>query len=176
MSRGVEKDEVTRFLEAWFALRQFIQATNFNRFQKAGLSATQFMTLNLLPHNGDGITAGELARRMNLKPATVAKTLDSLEARDMIARLRSAADGRLVLVKITKAGIQFQNAAAGQFRNQLTALFEAMLPEERHGLLVGLQSLVRAASRGSTPVPSTLTREPDAAAPAKRSSRRSRQQ
>ena len=81
-----EEQEVERFLAAWFAVRQWIQAANFNHFQKAGLSATQFMTLNLLPENGDKLSIGDLARRMNLKAATVAKTVDSLEARKMLAR------------------------------------------------------------------------------------------
>jgi len=45
----MENGEVARFLDAWFAARQHIQASNFNRFQGTGLSATQFMTLNLLP-------------------------------------------------------------------------------------------------------------------------------
>ncbi len=81
MKKKVSKAQVKRFLDSWLAVRQVIQAANFNRFQGAGLSATQFMTLNLLPSHGDGIAMGELARRLNLKPATVAKTVDSLEAR-----------------------------------------------------------------------------------------------
>jgi hypothetical protein len=41
------EQEATRFIAAWMRLRQVIQAANFNRFQQAGLSATQFMTLNV---------------------------------------------------------------------------------------------------------------------------------
>ncbi len=39
----------------------------------------QFMALNLLPRKGESISIGDLARQMNLRPATVAKTVDSLE-------------------------------------------------------------------------------------------------
>ena len=46
------EDETTRFLEAWMQVRQMVQAANFNRFQRAGLSATQFMTLNVIPKDG----------------------------------------------------------------------------------------------------------------------------
>ena len=123
MRRKVLKGEVTRFLEAWFGVRQFIQAANFNRFQGAGLSATQFMTLNLLPAEGDGIAMGELARRMNLKPATVAKTVDSLEARSLVTRMRDEADRRMILVKATANGADLQNAADSHFRAQIEALF-----------------------------------------------------
>jgi len=183
MKRKVLKTEVTRFLEAWFAVRQLIQAANFNRFQGAGLSATQFMTLNLLPPNQGGIPMGELARRMNLQPATVAKTVDSLEARHMVARLRNAPDKRIILVKLTEAGTQLQNAANGQFQQQIEALFQTMLPEERSGLLHGLESLIRASNSSAAAAPhhrepaaaAQLTPPPDAAPPAKHSKPRSRQ-
>jgi len=145
MRKRVSKAEVDRFLVAWFAVRQFIQAANFNRFQGAGLSATQFMTLNVLPSDADGLAIGDLAQRMNLKPATVAKTVDSLEARGLVARTRNAADRRSIDVRVTEAGVKLQNAAHGQFQAQIEKLFEAMKPEERQGLIVGLESLSLAA-------------------------------
>ncbi len=163
------KSDVTRFLDAWFSVRQMIQATNFNRFQGAGLSATQFMTLNLLPPDGEGMAMGELARRMNLKPATVAKTVDSLESRDMIARVRSDSDRRLVLVRITKTGADLQNSANGQFKQHIGKLFKAMLPEERRALIAGLEGLVRAATLGAD-------RDPSASAPEAHNGRRSLRQ
>jgi DNA-binding MarR family transcriptional regulator len=133
--------EVERFLTAWFGVRQVIQAANFNHFQKAGLSATQFMTLNILPPNGS-ISIGELARRMNLKAATVAKTVDSLEARKLLKRTKSPADGRVVLVGITRQGSELQNAAAGQFRSHVGGIFAAMPAKHRTALIQGLESLV----------------------------------
>lgn len=36
------ENETSRFLEAWVQVRQLVQAANFNRFHRAGLSATQF--------------------------------------------------------------------------------------------------------------------------------------
>ena len=173
MTRKVVEAEVTRFLDAWFVVRQYIQAANFNRFQGVGLSATQFMTLNLLPPEGEGVAIGDLARRMNLKPATVAKTVDSLEARHMVTRVRRAPDKRVVLVKATESGAELQNAANGNFRAQIEGLFRRMLPEERDGLILGLESVIRAAARERGSVGGTITREASGVARAKRSSRRS---
>jgi DNA-binding MarR family transcriptional regulator len=165
MDPNVAGEEVTRFLAAWFEVRQLIQAANFNRFQKAGLSATQFMILNILPDNGTGLNIGELARRMNLKPATVARTVDTLEDRQMLTRTKSAEDGRLVLVRITNQGRKLQNSAVGHVRGHIGDLFQAMPPQDREALVHGLESLVRA-SAGITP-------ENRAALPGKHSSRRS---
>lgn len=175
-ARG-SKAEVTRFLEAWFAVRQVIQAANFNRFQGAGLSATQFMTLNLLPAGTGGLAMGELARRLNLKPATVAKTVDSLEARKLVTRLRDAQDKRVVTVQVTDAGAELQNAANGHFRLQIQKIFSGMEPGERAGLIAGLESVVRAAGSEGEPPESGHsggpTRGGRAALPAKRSARQS---
>lgn len=173
MSGKADDHEIPRFLDAWFAVRQVIQAANFNHFQKAGLSATQFMILNLLPETGERITMGELARRLNLKPATVAKTVDSLESRKMLSRHRSEDDGRLVLLQITGKGKKLQNAAVGQFRAQIGTIFRAIPAADRKSLILGLESLVRAAE--GHPVQGAPPRIPnaDAARPAKRSSRQS---
>lgn len=88
MEKDGLEEAIVRFLDAWLGARQIIQAANFNRFQREGLSATQFMTLNLLPVNKQGLTLSELAKRMNLSLATLAKTVDSLQARGMLARTR----------------------------------------------------------------------------------------
>lgn len=149
MQAKIRQSELTRFLDAWFGVRQFIQASNFNRFQGAGLSATQFMTLNLVPEGGEGISMGELARRMNLKPATVAQTVDSLEARSLLERARADEDKRMVMVRLTAAGAELQNAASQQFRGRIGELLTAMLPDERAGLINGLEAFVRAAGSRS---------------------------
>ncbi len=138
--------EIERFLGAWFAIRQVIQAANFNRFHKAGLSATQFMILNILPEPPDGLTISALAAKANLAPATIVKTVDTLQERGMVARVQNDADRRSVLVKITARGSKLQNTAAGQFRDQIAGLFRSMPREDRAALVKGLESLVQAAN------------------------------
>jgi DNA-binding MarR family transcriptional regulator len=149
MAGTVEDEEVSRFLAAWFEVRQFIQAANFNHFQKAGLSATQFMILNLLPETGEALSIGELARRMNLKPATIAKTVDTLEERKMLARAKSGDDGRLVLLRITSEGKKLQNAAVGHFREQIGEIFRAIPNEDREALLKGLESFAQVSGKAN---------------------------
>ena len=144
MAKDVVSTETARFLEAWLGVRQLIQSANFNRFQRAGLSATQFMTLNLLPVSKTGLTLSELARRMNLSLATVVKTVDSLQARGMLTRTRSEADRRVVHIALTKEGRTLQNAASREFRDHMAELFCSMTAKQRAGLIEGLECLIRA--------------------------------
>jgi DNA-binding MarR family transcriptional regulator len=147
---GALKSIVSRFLAAWLGVRQLVQASNFNRFQKAGLSATQFMTLNSIPETASGMTLSELAHRLNLSPATVAKTIDSLEARGLLTRTRSSRDRRQVLLTLTEEGMNFQNAASAEFHSRMTALIEEMPPDRREGLVLGLEAMLEAANQSTS--------------------------
>ena len=163
------KKSVSRFLDAWLRARQLIQAANLNRFQKAGLSATQFMTLNLIPANKAGMTLSELARRMNLGTATVTKTLDSLEARGLLTRTRSETDRRRVILSLTDEGETLQNSASTEFHDHIANLFRKMDADQQKGLVSGLEGLLQA----SAEQPSTSITD-DAFRQEKRSSPRSR--
>ena len=144
--------EIARFLSAWLGARQLIQAANFNRFQREGLSATQFMTLNLLPVDGQGLTLSDLATRMNLGLSTLTRTVDSLEARGMLTRSRSKRDRRSVAITLTEEGKALQNAASKEFQTHMAALFRTMKSGKRAGLIEGLEALVQA---GSAEAPAT---------------------
>lgn len=169
MGKRVSKTHTERFLDAWFAARQLIQAANFNRFHQAGLSATQFMTLNTLPSAPNSIKIGDLARRLNLKPATIAQTINSLEERGLVTRQRGEADRRQVLLHITPSGTRLQNSAAGQFKKQMAAIFAAMEGSRRMELISGLEQFVAIGVAQQW----EATRRTDGELPAARSDRRS---
>ena len=163
------ESETARFLTAWMKVRQLVQAANFNRFHQAGLSATQFMTLNVIP--SAGMTLSELARRLNLSPATLNATVNSLEQRGLVNRTPHAEDGRKLIICATPAGQTMQNSASSDFHQFISGLFRRMSHTRREGLLSGLEQLVELSSHSPQDEPST--RHADDAAPAKRSSRRS---
>ena len=90
----VLEEETSRFLAAWMHVRQVVQSANFNQFHRAGLSATQFMTLNVVPE--EGLTLTQLARKLNLSPASLKVTVDSLADRGLVSRRKSVQDARKV--------------------------------------------------------------------------------
>ena len=135
------EEETTRFLGAWMQVRQIIQASNFNRFQRAGLSATQFMTLNVLPK--DGMTLSEIARKLNLSAATLNETVNSLADRGFAIRTPDPNDARKILISATKEGEDMQNSASKEFHAFMTSLFARMSKTRRDGLLSGLEEMVK---------------------------------
>jgi len=173
MSDGqVLEKETGRFLAAWMHVRQVVQAANFNRFHRAGLSATQFMTLNIIPD--EGMTLTQLARKLNLSPASLKITVDSLEERGLVSRHRSVQDARKVDILNTREGAQLKNTASSEFHRFMAELFTAMSPAERRGLLAGLERMVELSPlQNGDSSEERSTPHADAAPRAKRSSRRS---
>ena len=164
-------EETTRFIATWMQLRQVIQAANFNRFQQAGLSATQFMTLNVVPK--EGMTLSELARKLNLSAATLNQTVNSLEERDLVRRTRQTGDARKVNIRATGKGKAMQNSASSEFHAFMSGLFGRMSKTRREGLLAGLEQMVKLSVPNQEDEP---TRRAVDALRAKRSSGRSRRQ
>lgn len=137
-------DDADQFLALWFEVRQLIQTSNFNRFQREGLSATQFTLLNVLNSDSE-MTVSELARHLNLGSPTVVRSLDSLERRGLISRLRSVDDRRVVKVVLTQAGRAIQNSARGEFTGKIRQTFLNMSEKGRAALLSGYKEFVEKA-------------------------------
>ncbi len=166
------EDDTSRFITTWMQLRQIIQAANFNRFQQAGLSATQFMTLNAIPETG--LILSDLARRLNLSPATLNATVNSLEERGLVRRTRHTEDARKVNIKATTQGMALQNSTSSEFHAFMAGIFHQMSKTRRKGLLAGLEQMVKLSAENQKSL--ELTRRMDDAAPATHSARLSRKQ
>lgn len=67
------------------------------------LTLTQISALAIIWREGP-ITAGELAQREQVRPPSITRVVDGLEAARMVVRKDNPADGRQVLVEITSSG------------------------------------------------------------------------
>lgn len=67
--------------------------------ERLGLSATQEKVIDLVGREGP-LTAGTLAKRAGLKPATITGLLDALEAKGFVQRVPNPEDRRSVLVEV----------------------------------------------------------------------------
>lgn len=138
------EEQVEQFLTVWFAVRQLVQSLNFNRFHREGMSATQFMLMQLLDNTRtqEPRSIGWLANQMNLDPATVVRTVDSLEKRGLVQRRRDKADRRLVFIEFTEQGRTTQHTMHLTFKSRLIDIFAAMSAEKRTALLEGLSEFI----------------------------------
>jgi DNA-binding MarR family transcriptional regulator len=69
------------------------------------LTPTQYNMLRILRGAGEGLTCTEASGRMITSEPDITRLLDRLEARQLIVRERSTSDRRIVVTRITQAGL-----------------------------------------------------------------------
>ncbi len=113
----------------------------FLRFFEDGFQGT-CLILKILRNAGQ-LTAGEIAKRLDVSTARVAAALNSLEKKGCVERLKSATDGRMVVVRLTASG----RAALESREEQLLAIIGRILgkltEEELLSLLHIIEKLVK---------------------------------
>ncbi len=89
-----------------------------------GLTGTQYNVLRILRGAGSaGLSCGDVAGRMITRDPDLTRLLDRLEARALVTRERDGEDRRVVITRITRAGLSL-----------LAHLDEPVLSEHRRGL------------------------------------------
>lgn len=126
------------------ALRQILKATDRQAkllAQDTGLTTPHFITLQTIGNAPRPISAGELARELNLKQATTTAILNRLQARGLVTRQRDESDKRRVFVSVTEAGQTLLNATPSPIQNLLEARFARLENWERMQIVATLQRL-----------------------------------
>jgi DNA-binding MarR family transcriptional regulator len=75
-------------------------------FKNADLTSTQYNVLRILRGAGEnGLTCSEISERLVTKDSDITRLLDRLDNRNLIARERDTIDRRVIIAKITEAGL-----------------------------------------------------------------------
>ncbi len=77
--------------------------------RESGITYTQYLVLMVLWEN-DGITVGDLCRRLYLDCGTMTPLLKNMEKAGCLSRIRSREDERVVRVKLTEHGKDMRSA------------------------------------------------------------------
>lgn len=72
----------------------------------AEISPTQYNVLRILRGAPEGLPCGEIGSRMITRDPDITRLLDRLEKRALVSRCRNSRDRRLVLTRITDAGLK----------------------------------------------------------------------
>lgn len=93
----------------------------------------------------DSLTLNELARHMGVTAGTMSLTIDRLERKGYVVRLRDAADRRRVQVRLTSAGVRVKEASSVLDAPLVEDMLARLSAEERDAALRGLALLAGAA-------------------------------
>jgi DNA-binding MarR family transcriptional regulator len=93
----------------------------------------------------DPITLNGLARHMGVTSGTMSLTIDRLERKGYVVRLRDVADRRRVHVRLTSAGVRVRDASSVLDPPLVEAMVARLTDEERAAAIRGLGLLAAAA-------------------------------
>jgi DNA-binding MarR family transcriptional regulator len=89
---------------------EYLAARGAELFKSAGLTSTQYNVLRILRGAGpEGLSCGEVGDRMITKESDITRLLDRMESRGLISRERPSTNRRVVITRITDAGLQLVN-------------------------------------------------------------------
>jgi DNA-binding MarR family transcriptional regulator len=115
----------------------------------AGLTPTQMSVLNSVVRHGP-VRLAELTAIEGVNPTMLSRIVGKLEEAGLILRVTDPADRRAVTVEITKAGRRLQERVRDERNRTLTAMLEALPPEQAAAVLSALPAL-EALSLGLAP-------------------------
>jgi DNA-binding MarR family transcriptional regulator len=114
--------------QSLIALRRILRATELygrELAKAAGLTAVQIRVLQIVAETGTA-TPKDISRRMGVSQATMTALIDRLVSKQMVARQRSAADGRQTDILITRAGENAVRDAPDPLQQRYVKQFEAL--------------------------------------------------
>ncbi len=133
------------------SLRRIIRATDLQskRIMKAcGLTIPQVMVLRSIESLGD-VTVKRISDNVSLSQATVTTILNRLEDRQLIERVRSSVDKRIVNAKLTSAGKEVLITVPPLLHEEFIQSFEALTEQEQKGILSSLQQVATMMDAGN---------------------------
>lgn len=127
--------------EVLVSLRRIIRATDLQskRMMKlSGLTIPQIMVLRAIESLGD-VTVRKISEHVSLSQATVTIILDRLEAKQLVDRIRSKLDKRVVNARLTNGGRDILAEAPPLLHEKFIERFESLEPWEKTQILSALQ-------------------------------------
>jgi DNA-binding MarR family transcriptional regulator len=128
------------------ALRRIVQGIYIHSkqlFREAGLTMPQLLCLKAIQEaDRDEITAAEVSRTVQLRPATVTGILDRLERDGLVLRERRSRDRRKICLSLTDAGTERLSGLPLTLQDRFLGRLQQLDDSERKQLLEALQRVV----------------------------------
>ncbi len=93
--------------------------------------------------HGENATAGDIGKTLDLDAGYLSRILASLKKQGLLASKRSAADGRQILLSLTKKGERTFSSLNDRTYKTVEAMLEKLTSEERAGLIAAMEKIER---------------------------------
>ncbi len=102
-----------------------------------------FVIMRILSESDGNVSAGDLAREMNVSTARIARALNTLEGKGFIKRESETGDARKVIIKLTAQGESALEERKKKVEKMIEPMLEKLTGEEVVKLFSLLKKLLR---------------------------------
>jgi MarR family transcriptional regulator, organic hydroperoxide resistance regulator len=146
MSRELADD----FQTAFWAAKHALSAAAAVAFSRHGVHEGQQFILRCL-WTQDGLTPGEIAKRLGLATPTVTRAATRMEAAGLLHREPHPGDRRLVRLMLTERGRSLEDVIAAETDKLTERALATFDPAERQAVIRALRDILRNLARLARP-------------------------
>jgi DNA-binding MarR family transcriptional regulator len=140
--RGGADPQPDEFNEAFRQAKHAVARAALALFARYGVyEGQQFVLRNLWRE--DGLTPGQIARRLGLATPTLTRAATRMEAAGLLRREPHPSDGRLVRLWLTPRGRELEHVIGPEMRALTERTLAGLSLDERAALISGLQQITR---------------------------------
>ncbi|HEX7161190.1 MAG TPA: MarR family transcriptional regulator [Trebonia sp.] len=142
-----DRDQLADFEEAFRLAKHALAHASISLFARHGVYEGQQFVLRSLWRE-DGLTPGQIARRLGLATPTVTRAATRMEAAGLLRREPHPTDGRLVRLVLTDRGRDLEQIIGPEMRALTEQTLAGFSTEERAVLIKALRRVRRNLSAG----------------------------
>lgn len=139
---AVSEDPTRDFQPVFWAAKRALAMASASAFAQHGVHEGQQYVLQCLWRE-DGLTPGEVARRLGLATPTVTRTTARMEAAGLVRRVPHDRDGRLVRLVLTERGRTLERVIGREMDRVSERALAGLDPSERAALMGALSRVRR---------------------------------
>jgi len=148
--RGGRQDTLSESVEMLHQIFQAVDLFSRQTLRDFGVTGPQIWALRTID-DGDVVSMGDLAQRMHLHMSTVSGIIDRLESSRLVTRERSAADARVMDVRLTPRGRTLLAKATEPPRSKAARGLQRLSPKDLDRVHSALLLIARAMDVEFTP-------------------------
>lgn len=138
----VSEDPAKDFQPLFWATKRALALASASAFARHGVHEGQQYVLRCLWEE-DGLTPGEVARRLGLATPTVTRATARMEASGLLRREPHDSDGRLVRLRLTERGRELESAIGREMDSLSQRALASLDPTQRAALVRALDQVRR---------------------------------
>jgi DNA-binding MarR family transcriptional regulator len=146
-------DEMRAILDAQRRILRYLRNAAATTHRSLGLSAAQLFVVQTIADASEPLSVNELAVRTYTDQSTISVVAKTLEERGLVARRRSAEDGRRVDLSVTLKGRALLRRKLASPQHGLLDGVRRLSPDARAGLAKFLPELLAAMGLDRAPAP-----------------------